>query len=239
MTATDFEKDDQSAEKIKIYFSDDEKIKSFGEILTSDAGRTILKMLLLDVLSANQISQKSGISLQLVKYHVSKMQELGIVKISKIEKNCKAHDMKFYAAEKFAIMILPQNEMEKIRQSFTHSFKKFSKIAGAIIAVVSGWIGMDLSQSLPVIREVPQKLSEYAFSHSLVDQEGIEQTVWLAKAKVDIANSATGLGSGTPLISADMFWVQIIVFGGIMAVLSTVLFWKAKRHSVDSITKFR
>jgi predicted transcriptional regulator len=116
LSATNFTKQSESSfaeEQIKIYFSDDEKIKSFGEILTSDAGRLILKMLLQEELTANQISQKSGISLQLVKYHVNKMQRLGIISISKTEKNSKAHDMKFYAAAKFAIMILPQNEQEK------------------------------------------------------------------------------------------------------------------------------
>ena len=66
------------SEDLRIYFSDDDKIKSFGEVLTSDSGRLILKILLSESLTANQLAQKTSISLQLVKYHIDKMQGLGI-----------------------------------------------------------------------------------------------------------------------------------------------------------------
>ena len=232
MNTTNFTKQNESSsdpEQIKIYFSDDEKIKSFGEILTSDAGRLILKMLLLEELTANQISQRSGISLQLIKYHINKMQSLGIVSISKTGKNSKARDMKFYVAEKFAIMILPQNERERITQHFIHSFRKISKVTAIMIGVISALVGTHLGQSMTAIK-IPQKASEGIAGRSLVDPRGIEETLRLAKARVDWIQSDASFGSGTPLVSADMFWVQIMVFGGIMAGLSAIFFWKAKKH---------
>lgn len=233
MNSTNFTKQDaQSAsEQIKIYFSDDEKIKSFGEILTSDAGRLVLKMLLLEELTANQISQKSGISLQLVKYHVNKMQSLGIVSVSKIGKNSKARDMKYYAADRFAIMILPQDGRKQITASLARSLKKFSKIAAVALGLVTAWAGMHLGQSMVAIREMPQRASDGITGSGLVDPRGIEETLRLARARVDVAQSGADLGSGTPLVSPDMFWVQIVVYGGIMACLSAILFWKAVRHA--------
>jgi len=218
-----------STERIKIYFSDDAKIKSFGEILTSDAGRAILKSLLSDELTANQISQKSDISLQLVKYHLNKMQSLGIVSVSKTEKNSKAHDMKFYVATKFAIMILPQSESEKVKQSLVRSLKKFSKITAIMLGTAGALLGTHLSQSMIAIKEIPQSAAGRA--GSLVDPRGIEETLRLARMRVDVAQSGSGFGSGTPMVSAEMFWIQVAVFGIIMASLSTVLFWKATRHS--------
>ena len=92
--------DEKLTEKIKILATDDEKIKSFGELLTNDSSREILQLLFNEELSANQISQKTDISLQLVKYHLQKLQDLGIVKIIKIEKNSKSQDMKIYSATK-------------------------------------------------------------------------------------------------------------------------------------------
>ena len=85
---------DDITEKIKILATDDEKIKSFGEILTNNSSREIMQLLYNEELSANQIAQKTDISLQLVKYHLTKLQDLGIVKILKIEKNSKSQDMK-------------------------------------------------------------------------------------------------------------------------------------------------
>ncbi len=60
----------------------DEKIKSFGELFTNDSRREILQLLFNEELTATQIAQKTDISLQLVKYHLNKLQILEIVKIS-------------------------------------------------------------------------------------------------------------------------------------------------------------
>ena len=77
---------DDLTEKIKILATDDEKIKSFDELFTNDSSREILQLLFNEELTATQIAQKTDISLQLVKYHLNKLQSLGIVKISKIKK---------------------------------------------------------------------------------------------------------------------------------------------------------
>ena len=61
---------DELTEKIKILATDDEKIKSFGELFTNDSSREILQLLFNEDLTANQIAQKTEISLQLVKYHL-------------------------------------------------------------------------------------------------------------------------------------------------------------------------
>lgn len=84
--STDELPDDELIENIKILATDDEKIKSFGEIFTNDSSREILQLLFNEELTASQIAQKSNVSLQLVKYHLNKLQNLGVVKISKIEK---------------------------------------------------------------------------------------------------------------------------------------------------------
>ena len=138
---------DEFTEKIKILATDDEKIKSFGELFTNDSSREILQLLFNEELTANQIAQKTGISLQLVKYHLIKLQDLGIVKISKIEKNSKSQDMKIYTATKFSIVIVPPKLSEKTKESklLVRSFRHIYKVAG--LGIATGLSGLfSLSQ---------------------------------------------------------------------------------------------
>ncbi len=133
---------DEFTEKIKILATDDEKIKSFGELFTNDSSREILQLLFNEELTANQIAKKTEISLQLVKYHLIKFQDLGIVKISKIEKNSKSQDMKIYTATKFSIVIVPPKLSEKTKESklLVRSFKHIYKVAG--LGIASGLSGL-------------------------------------------------------------------------------------------------
>jgi DNA-binding transcriptional ArsR family regulator len=138
---------DELIENIKIIATDDEKIKSFGEIFTSDSSRKILQLLFNEELSANQIAQKSDVSIQLVKYHLNKLQDLGVVKVSKIEKNSKSQDMKIYSASKFSLVIVPPKLSEKTKESklLVRSFRHIYKVAG--LGIATGLSGLfSLSQ---------------------------------------------------------------------------------------------
>ncbi len=139
--------DDELTESIKILATDDKKIKSFGEIFTNDSSREILQLLFNEELSATQIAQKSNVSLQLAKYHLSKLQDLGVVKISRIDKNSKSQDMKIYTASKFSIVIVPPKLSEKTRESklLARSFRQIYKVIG--LGIATGFSGLlSLSQ---------------------------------------------------------------------------------------------
>ena len=151
---------DEITEKIKIMATDDEKIKSFGELLTNDSSRAILQLLFNEELTALQISEKTGISLQLVKYHIIKLQDLGVVKVTKVEKNSKSQDMKYYSASKFSMVIVPPKFSEKTKESklLVRSFKHIYKIAGlGIAAGISGLLSIPL---LVQDRRVPVDFGE-------------------------------------------------------------------------------
>jgi len=141
--------EDEITEKIKIIATDDEKIKSFGELLTNDSSRAILQLLFNEELTALQIAEKTGISLQLVKYHIIKLQDLGVVKVTKIDKNSKSQDMKFYTASKFSMVIVPPKYSEKTKESklLVRSFRHIYKIAGfGVSAGISGLMSLTLLQ---------------------------------------------------------------------------------------------
>ncbi len=155
--------EDEFTEKIKILATDDEKIKSFGELFTNDSSRGILQLLFNEELSATQIAQKTDISLQLVKYHLIKLQDLGIVKIIKIEKNSKSKDMKIYSATKFSIVIVPPKFSKKTKESklLVRSFRHIYKVAG--LGIATGLSGL-LSLSQLQEKTIPVDITNKQFS---------------------------------------------------------------------------
>ena len=105
-------------------------------------------MLFNEGLTTLQIAEKTEIYLQLVKYHIIKLQDLGVVKITKIEKNSKSQDMKFYSASKFSMVIVPPKYSEKTKESniLVRSFKNIYMIAGlGIAAGMSGLLSFSVS----------------------------------------------------------------------------------------------
>jgi hypothetical protein len=130
------------SDKIEILSTDDAKMQKLGEIMSNESSRIILKLLFEDNMTANQISQKTEMLLSLVIYHLNKMTEIGIVKIVKIEKNRKEHDMKYYGTSKFAVIILPSKSIDKAKKSKSlyNSLKKISGFVAIGMAAVISWL---------------------------------------------------------------------------------------------------
>ena len=143
------------SDRVDIISTEDERLKTIGEILSSDSSRSILKLLFNQSLSANEIAQKTEMSLPLVIHHLKKMQSVQIIKIRNIGKNSKSHDMKYYTIDKFAIVILP-SEMTKPAKKSKSLFNSFTRIhrlatlGGVSIAV---WFSSQLIQNQSIISE--------------------------------------------------------------------------------------
>lgn len=125
----------QISDKVEILSTEDNKIKTIGEILSSDSSREIMKLLFNDSMTANQIATKTSISLPLVIYHLKKMQDAGVVKITNVGKNVKSHDMKFYTVDKLAIVILP-NQMSAPAKKANHYSNRFRAYTGYLHLVL-------------------------------------------------------------------------------------------------------
>ncbi len=185
--------DDGLTEKIKILATDDEKIKSFGELFTNDSSREILQLLFNEEMTANQIAQKTDISLQLVKYHLNKLQDLGVVKISKVEKNSKSQDMKVYSATKFSIVIVPPKLSEKTKESklLVRSFRHIYKVAGLAIATgVSGLFSLSQFQNKPVPVQSTRQFTAVEESAKSMDSFESEESM-MASAPMAESESET------------------------------------------------
>lgn len=136
-------------DKVEILSTDDEKIKLIGSVLSNDASRNILKLLFEHEMTANGIAQKTGMLLSLVIFHLQKMQEAGIVTISKIRKNSKGHDMKYYGTTKLSVIILPSKFSEKAKnsKSLNNSLNRIFRFTAIGLAGLASWLALYL-QSL-------------------------------------------------------------------------------------------
>ena len=124
-------------EKIEILSTEDDKIKSIGEILSNDSSRSILKLLLDDTMTANQVAQKAGISLPLAIYHIKKMQDLEIIGVATANGN----DTKYYTSTKFAFIITSARASERARssKSLFNSLRKIYRFGAIGIAGLVSW----------------------------------------------------------------------------------------------------
>ena len=222
------------AERVSIYDTDDDKLRALGEVLITDASRKILKLLFDHTLTANEIATKTSFSLQLVRYHIKKMQDVNLVEISKIGKNTKSHDMKYYSATKFAIVIVPTKFSEKTKSSKS-LFRSFSSIyrLGAIgFATIGSWfatMSLQTGQSPDVSKGISDAVNgggytsynpfyngvggPYSGDGGIGSGASLEEMLKLAREKVTIATQHPGAGSGTSFFGGptpDFFWPVVI-----------------------------
>ncbi len=177
--------DDESSvfDKVEILSTEDEKLKTIGEILSSDSSRKILKLLFNQSLTANQLSQKTGLSLPLVIHHLKKMQSAQVVKIANVGKNTKSHDMKYYTIDKFAIVILPSEMSQSARKSKSlfNSFTRIHRLATLGGAAIAAWFSSQfLQQSSITESTIPAQDSEETMMRAM--PEAVEEMQATAQA---------------------------------------------------------
>lgn len=218
-------------EKIEIFSTDHEKIKLFGELLSNDSSRKILQILFEEELTANEISQKTEISLQLVKYHIIKMEELGVIKVSRTGKNSKSHDMKYYKAKKFAVVILPSkvSEIAKESKSLKKSFKTIYKFVGIGVAAVASLFSLSLLQQQSSVPSPSTGNDGYIGTGE--GPNTLEETLELARRKIEAGELNPSTGSGTPYLSTDSFLEIMIIIAIVGAAVSFYWYWRAYKHS--------
>lgn len=128
-------------ETIEILSTDDDKIKLLGELLSSNSSLKIFNLLCEKELAASEIANNTEMSLELVRHHIQKMQKIGLVYVSKIQKNSREQDMKYYASKKFVIMVVSPTLSDKAKKSKTlfKNLKKVYYFAALGVTAISTW----------------------------------------------------------------------------------------------------
>lgn len=226
-------------DSVNIFSIDDIKLKVLANIISNKSSITILNLLFHNEMTANEIAQKTNMSLQLVKHYLDKMQQIDLICISKTEKNSKARNMNYYKTSKLAIIITPSKITEKTRQSksLIRSFNSISRFFGiGIISAISALSLLVISAESKLLNpikswylgfDLPIKISGTGIADS------VDESLYMAKTKVDSVVSNPGAGSGTPyfdpyasvssLAGSDTI-IALLVFAGIGAAITFVVF---------------
>lgn len=158
---TDNKKGYGDDEKIRILSADDdEMIKTVGEVFANESSRAILKLLSNnDEMTINQISTGIDISIPLVSHHLKKMQETGLVTVSRVGKSVKGQQMKYYSATNKSLLIMPP---EKKEGHIMNTVKRFSKFVAIALAGLVSWAVVRPTSEMPLSVESGTRVNNVA-----------------------------------------------------------------------------
>jgi len=229
---------------VNVFSLDDVKMKILAKVISNKSSIEILNLLFYSEMTANEIAQKTNMSLQLVKHYLGKMQQIELIHVSKTEKNSKARNMNYYKASKIAIVITPSKITEKTKQSksLVRSFHSISKFFGmGIVSAITVLSLAIVSAESSLLNPFKSWYSDFSLpikisGTGLVDS--IDESLYMAKTKVDSVVSNPGAGSGTPYLDpysnildftgAD-YTITMIVLAVIGAAISFAIFNKVIR----------
>ena len=102
-------------DKIKVFDSDENKLKILGELLSNDTSRRMIKLLIEQESYTNQIAKLLDLRVSLVIHHLKKMEEIGILEISnkKIVKKGKEHRYFRTVPGMFVLLDKTQSEIKE------------------------------------------------------------------------------------------------------------------------------
>ncbi len=239
---------------IDILSTDDSKLKVFAEVISNKSSLEILNLLFKNEMTANEISQKTNVSLQLVKYHLEKMQRIDLVCVSRVGKNSKARDMNYYKASKFAVIITPAEVTEKAKQSklLSRSFKSIYRFFGLGAASVASVLSIIITNAESnLFRQIESWYESFQLPISISRSglpDSIDESYYLAKTKVDSVVANPGGGSGTPYFDAyspvmgftgSDFVLTMLIIAAMGTALSLPFFIMSYRHQKKLDAKYQ
>ncbi|QUC64309.1 winged helix-turn-helix transcriptional regulator [Nitrosopumilus sp. K4] len=220
------------SDKIDILSTEDEKLKAVGEILSSDSSRQILKLLFNNSLSANQISQKTELSLPLVIHHLKKMQNAGVIKITNVGKNSKSHDVKFYTIDKVAIVILPSEMQQpaKKSKSLFNSFNRIHRLATLGGVSLATWFSSQLLKPKSPIQS--ESIQSVPASSTMMESDESMFRSTLPKSEFQEEAAQITMQTGEP--SYDILWSALAVLCVIVAGLVIEIIITSRKKKIHT-----
>lgn len=226
---------------VNIFSIEDAKMKVLAKVISNKSSVAILNLLFHNEMTANEIAQKTNMSLQLVKHYLDKMQQIDLIHVSKTGKTSKARNMNYYKTSKLAIVITPSKITEKTRQSksLMRSFHSISRFFGMGMASAIATLSLVIvSAESSLLNPFKSWYSEFSLPIKIAGTgiaNSIDESLYLAKTKVESVVSNPGAGSGTPYIDpytgilntvGNDFLMMMIVLAGIGATAAFAVFYK-------------
>ena len=221
------------SEKIDILSMDDSKIKQVGELLSNDASRKILKALFKKSLSAGELAKEADISLPLVMYHLKKMQDANMIRVTNVGKTVESKDTKRYTTTKFAFVIVADSVKEKAKESksIKRSFSGLYKFASIGVVTGAAWFASLFAQQrdeavIPTenfVRTAPEEFADESVSAGIAEDAAeapmaeLETGDAVAPEMAEPAISEPAYYDVPPevtqILPVDILWSTVIALG--------------------------
>ena len=130
----------ENFDRIKVFSSEDEKLKILGELLSNKSSRDIIKLLIDKEMYTNEIAKKLELKISLVIHHLQKMESIGLVEVSNRRIIHKGEEHRFFKIPP-GMLIVP-NESEDIKKNgfLKKVFKQGIKFAAIGFAAIISFI---------------------------------------------------------------------------------------------------
>lgn len=132
--------------KIRVFGSDD-NLKALGELLSNETSRKIISTLMKKEMYTNEISTALDMRVSLVIHHLKKMEDLGILDITKKRIIRKGQEHRFFKMSSDIFIIL-NNTKEEVKEKgiLKRIFRDGIKFACIGIIGLSSWVGTQMIQ---------------------------------------------------------------------------------------------
>lgn len=117
---------------------DDTKLKILGELLSNDTSRTILILLKENEMYKQQIAKEIGIGVSTVIYHISKMEEIGLVFKSQKKIVRKGQEHNFYKISPKISIDLTKTQPD--RKNYRNKVKDIWMFAVIFVAAIASYL---------------------------------------------------------------------------------------------------
>lgn len=138
----EIKEDNENFDKIKVFSSEDEKLKMLGELLSNKSSRDIIKLLIEKEMYTNEIAKKLQLQVSLVLHHLQKMEAIGLLEITNKKIIRKGEEHRFFRIPPRILLIPNTENNDLIRDRFLIKFfKSASKFAIiGLVAAFTSWI---------------------------------------------------------------------------------------------------
>lgn len=118
----DNKEQDEILDKIKVFSSEDERLKILGELLSNKSSRDIIRLLIEKEMYTNEIAKKLELRVSLVIHHLKKMESIGLLDITNKKIIRKGEVHRFFKIPS-GMLILPNETKEPIKGVINKIFK--------------------------------------------------------------------------------------------------------------------
>lgn len=165
---------DEDFHKIKVFSSEDEKLKILGELLSNKSSRDIIRLLIDREMYVNEIAKKLELKVSLVVHHLQKMEAIGLLEITNKKITQKGEEHRFFRIPSGMLIFPKQSEEEVNNVVLKKIFKDGMKFAAIGIATISSFIGVSTVKTKEFISnldELDQVVSNITETESAINFE--------------------------------------------------------------------